>query len=283
MDSEKNPLSTRVLPSITLIAIVGQNTVMGSITRGDVDRYKVYLIDKGLRNASINSYLRSLQALYNTYIDDGVIETNPFARFKRLPKQPVAAYHLNEEYVARLIRAIADDQGDNRRDPTIYEARKRLVLIYLYTGLRRNEVLEIHRNSVDLTGNRILTTNIKHRERIKRWITIPRSIRDIIKWFLVTFEGDYPFAVCAPRTITRDVKTWMQQAGLPESLHLHSLRHTFITLALRHENIWRIKDHVGHTRIETTQGYTHTDVDDGQELSIGVDYTEHWKIKNGKT
>ena len=30
-----------------------------------------------------------------------------------------------------------------------------------------------------------------------------------------------------------------------------------------------------HTRIETTQGYAHTDVDDGIEINIGYDITAH--------
>ena len=67
----------------------------------------------------------------------------------------------------------------------------------------------------------------------------------------------------------------MSNAGLPESLHLHSIRHTFVTFALQHESAWRVRDHVGHSDIKTTQQYAHTDVDDGIEINIGINLDEH--------
>jgi len=68
----------------------------------------------------------------------------------------------------------------------------------------------------------------------------------------------------------------MKEAKLPTDLHLHSLRHTFATLALRYESVWRIRDHMGHSKVQTTQGYAHTDVDDGKHIDIGVDISKHW-------
>ena len=155
-----------------LIAAKNENTLIREITRADIDVYKAHLLEKNMRHASINSYLKKLQSIFSTLVDDGVLGKNPFARFKPLANQPRGYYHLDEDIIVSLIKAIAEDKsGISVRDKTRYEARERLVLIYLYTGLRRREVLILRRDHIDLQNNRILTTNIK--THIKRWITIP--------------------------------------------------------------------------------------------------------------
>jgi len=267
-----------------LTDIKGADTPIATLARVDIDVYKMHLLERGLRHATINLYLKCLTALFQRLLDDGRIHYDPFARFKPLAKQNDRTLAFNEQYIAALIRTIDEDTSAKyRNDPVRYEARKRLVPLYLFLGLRRNEVLLIRRDEVDLERNRILAMNIKDRQRRKRWITIPRSIRDEVQWFLDTFPGDHPFYVCHPDTITHDVKRWVRASGIPEDLHLHSLRHTFTTLALRYESVWRIKDHLGHSSVHTTEGYAHTNVDDGQEIDIGIDLGAHRERQNGKT
>ena len=80
-------------------------------------------------------------------------------------------------------------------------------------------------------------------------------------------------------TYTHWFKAQVDAAKLPGNLHLHSLRHTFITFALQHESHWRVKDHVDHSDIRVTEGYAHTDVDDGKEINIGFDLRAHKESK----
>ena len=60
------------------------------------------------------------------------------------------------------------------------------------------------------------------------------------------------------------------QAGCGDR-HLHSLRHTFTTLAGENGmELWRIQKHLDHSSIKVTEGYFHADADDGKEVSIGI-------------
>ncbi|MBW2312480.1 MAG: tyrosine-type recombinase/integrase [Deltaproteobacteria bacterium] len=68
-------------------------------------------------------------------------------------------------------------------------------------------------------------------------------------------------------------KTWRLRAvGLSEYLHLHSLKHTFITLAI--ENGMSIRDiqrHVDHSRIAVTELYSHDRAITRSAPTIGLD------------
>lgn len=258
-----------------LITLYGETCPLASITRKSVDDVKMYLLDKGDRPSTVNKVLRHIRALWNTLIDDGVLDANPFVRFKPLAKPTGEIAHMQEEQVYRFMTCVRESPENI--------AMRRLAFVYLATGMRRREVLRLTRDDIDLANNRLRVTNIKHKKLVQRWITLPRGIRGDIEWFLNRSDSDQPLNICHPDTITHYVKRWIRRAELPDTLKLHSLRHTFATLALKHESVWRVRDHLGHSDIRTTQGYTHTDVDDGRELDLGIDFDEHNGGENGKT
>jgi integrase len=205
-----------------------------------------------------------------------MLDRNPFRKFRALA-EPAAERHLSPKHLDAFLEAVEAWQPERRHHvDAFYEAYKRLVYIYLATGLRRTELMTLTREDVDLDRNRLHVTNIKHSCRRCRWITIPDSIRPDVAWFLDTFPDDEPFNLVHPDQLSHWIKARMREACLPESLNLHSLRHTFITMALQAgEHPWRIRDHVDHSNYRVTEGYAHTDVDDGRPIDIGTDLNKH--------
>ena len=250
-----------------LINHLGANFKIREIARSHVYKFQEYLLNNRDKPPTVNKICRHLRGAIERMVDLEILDRNPFKKFPLLEESPEGPQHFTVKQLQYFLDIV--NQSNN-------EEGKRLVFICIATGIRRIELLEIQRENINLDNNRVCVMNSKHKRRIKRWITIPKSVRQDFEWFLENYSGEYPFRVCHPDTFTHWVKNWIREAGMPESLHLHSLRHTFTTLALQAgESVWRLKDHLGHADIRTTEGYAHTDVDDGVEINIGIDLNKN--------
>ena len=250
-----------------LINHCGADFKINEITRAHVYKLQESILKKGSRPPTVNKICRHLRGAFERMVDLEILDRNPFRKFPSLEEIPAGPQHFTPKQLQHFLDIVIRSSN---------EEGKRLVFICIATGIRRIELLEIQREDIDLENNRVRVMNAKHKRRVKRWITIPKSVHNDFKWFLDRDPGEHPFKVCHPDTFTHWVKDWIREAGMPESLHLHSLRHTFTTLALQAgESAWRLKDHLGHADLRTTEGYAHTDVDDGVEINIGIDLSEH--------
>ena len=216
-----------------------------------VHKLQEYLLEKrGNRPVTVNKVCRHIRAALNRLVDDDIIPSNPFVRFRALPVTLPDRRHLTLPDLRRFLAVV---------DASPNEAGRHLVYISLYTGRRRREILELPRDAIDLDRRRICVMNVKHRQHRRRWIPVAPDVVDHLRWFLDRSESDYPLRVCHPDTYGDWVKRWFRAAGLPESLHQHSLRHTFVTHALAQGiPAWHIKDILDHSSITVTEGYGHT-------------------------
>ncbi len=229
---------------------LGENTRLESLTRHAVSVYQDHLLAIGNRTITINKNCRHIRAAIQRLVDDDMLISNPFARFKPLPARLPERRHLTLDDLRRFLAVVNASPN---------EAGRRLVMISLYTGLRRREVLELPRDAIDLGHARILAMNIKHHSRRRRWISVSPEVSAHLGWFLDRSGSKFPLRVCHHDTYSHWVKVWLAEAGLPGSLHLHSLRHTFVTHALAQGiPAWHIKDQLDHSSITVTEGYAHT-------------------------
>ena len=99
---------------------------------------------------------------------------------------------------------------------------------------------------------------------------IPEVVIEDFRYFLLkNFNSPKPFNVCRPNTYTHWTKKLLREAGLSEDLHLHSLRHTFVTLALNNgANIRETQKYLGHTKVSTTELYAHDNVERAPKIGL---------------
>ena len=243
-------------------ALYGDSYSLMKIKKDAVWRIQEYLLDKGNKPPTVNKVLRHLRGAFERLVDDETLDRNPFRKFRGVHEPNDKRKNLSLDELKRFLSIVNDSKN---------EAGKRLVRICVFTGIRRSEVLSIKRNDVDLINNRVCVQNIKHREKRKRWITIPDEVREHFEFFLKKNKSDTPFMVCYPDTLGDWTKEWMRQADLPEYFHLHSLRHTFITLAIENGTpIREIQRYVDHSDISVTEIYAHDTSDKGKSPNIGL-------------
>lgn len=244
-----------------LIEICGEDCSYENIKRSDVSRLQDYLFKKGNSPAYINLHCRHLRAAFERLYDDEFIERNPFRKFKKLSDYSEKPKYLTDDEIKRFLEVVNSEKKEEYR---------RLIYIYLFTGRRRSEVLEIDREDVDIKNGLVKFVNNKDSHHRKQTLAIPSVIKEDFAWFLKKYRSNKPFKIVKPNSMTRIVKRFMIKARLPNHYHLHNLRHTFVSKALEEgENIWDIKEYLGHSTVKVTEVYAHGK-DIKKEINIGV-------------
>ena len=222
------------------------------LNRSIVDDIKRHLLkkEKPTGREGINTYCRTLQAAFERILIEGVIDKNPFYKFKRMPVRKDKKIFMESEEAQKFLKVV-----DNTKDENI----KRIVKILLFTGIRRGEVLSIERADVSLLNRKYKAVNIKSDDKHKVLRGIPDEVFEDFEYFIKRSESEKPFSVCKPDTLTHWVKKLLREAGLSEDLHCHTLRHTFITLGLENGNtsIREMQKYIDHSSSAVTEGYAH--------------------------
>jgi len=243
-----------------LIEIYGENYSYEDIKRSDVSKLQDYLFSKGNSPAYINLHCRHLRAAFERLYDDELIERNPFRKFRKLSEYSEKQKHLTDDEIKRFLEIVNSEKKEEYR---------RIVYIYLFTGRRRSEVLNIEREDVDIKNGLVKFVNNKDSQHKKQTLTIPSVIKEDFAWFLKRYHSNKPFKIVKPNSMTRIVKRYIIKAGLPEHYHLHTLRHTFVSKALSDgENVWKIKEWLGHSTVKVTETYAHDKPKGAIEINI---------------
>ena len=212
-------------------------------------------------------YVRSLRIAFNRAVKWEYIEKNPFNSVE------VPTYRetrrRNKDMSIQEVRQLLQ---------TIDAAGKvqfaQYVRCVLYTGGRRNELLFVRGEDVDME-KRVLTVTVTKRKGGPVRLKIP--INDALYNVLRTMEikrGQYLFKTdnnsrgardkgkaWHPSYVTDEFKKMVTKAGLPDHYSLHSLRHTYVTY-LREKGvpIDVIQRLLGHTSSKMTwETYDHTE------------------------
>jgi integrase len=151
-------------------------------------------------------------------------------------KKPVEP--LTQSQVKQLLEALKNDR--------LYA----FYVVALGCGLRRGELLALTWDCVDLDAGTI--TVKKSLQQVKgeglvsgepksksayRTVSMPEFVIDALVKQVKVVESPYVFCTSrgtpfSPRNVVRHFKKVLKSAGLPESIRLHDLRHTFVSFML---------------------------------------------------
>ena len=227
---------TRQLNSLalkSLISCVG-NKKLDAITHEEIVDWKQDLAQKKRSRTTIAIYFRHLRAAFNNAVKWEMVESNPFLLVVE-PKEKGRSKKTRDKdmsyaEVRKLLKAI-EDVADHQFG--------HYLRFLLYTGCRRNEILSLRWEDVDLEGRKLSI----YAEKSKKDMEIPinKALLGVIQEMKVKKEG-YVFPTQSTGRgvkkgdrpwskdfVTHHFKAYIRTLGLSEDYTLHSLRHTYTT------------------------------------------------------
>ena len=211
--------------------------------------------------ASVNVDMRSLKALFSVMVQWEWIAKNPFDKVKLLRIPETETPFLNEDDMSTVVASIENEQ------------LKQVILFAYYTGCRLNEILHVQWSDIDWTKSLITirnTASFNTKSRKNRTLPLHAELRRILLQIKdKNISGGYVF--CDPEgkllrsdTVSHQFKRALRKNKRPESLHFHSLRHSFASVLVQKGTpIYQVSKLLGHSSVQVTERYAHLYAEDG--------------------
>jgi integrase/recombinase XerC len=219
-----------------------------------------------LSSRSLARHLSALRSFFAWACREGHLEKNPAA--------PVPAPRVPRTLPRALSRAETDRLVEADGEAAPFPARDRAIFEILYaTGLRVSELSGMDLEDVDFAQRLVRVLGKGGKERI---VPFGEPAGEALRGYLPeraalraahsTNSQEEPLFVnhrggrLTPRSVARLLKRRLREAGLPDRISPHALRHTFAThLLSAGADLRSIQELLGHASLSTTQKYTHVD------------------------
>jgi integrase/recombinase XerC len=238
------------------------------VTWKDVDHVMIRaflseLYDKGLSKPSVARALAAVRSIYKWLAIEGKVKQNPAALVsspklpKRLPRVP-SIEEMNSVFDTSMPEHVS------------FPERETLMFELLYgSGVRNSELVGMNLEDVRLREEAIL---VRGKGKKERFVPLSETAADALKQYLskrnelvARFKRSHSALLVnqrgerlTTRSVGRIVKQIAMAKGLPADIHPHTLRHAFGTHMLAEgADLRAIQELLGHSRLSTTQRYTH--------------------------
>ena len=216
----------------------------------------INLSEKKLSALTINRKISSLSKFYDFLIKIQEIKSSPLQNHKRLKVQKKIIIPFSEDEVLKVIDVFSND----------FEGKRNLLIVdMLYsTGIRRDELINIKVNDLQLNQNLIKVLGKRNKERlVPLIINLKKRIENYLK-YRKEIKTNFPFLFITktgkkigPSLVYRVVKNYFSKVSTKVKTSPHVLRHSFATHMLNNgADINSIKEIMGHSSLASTQIYT---------------------------
>jgi integrase/recombinase XerC len=268
-----------------------------TIAPADVQAWQRELARRGLAASTIYQHASFLSSFYRWALSEPTlardIRANPvtLARPKALkPYQSKQTKALSDDEVRRLYEAVlARTHSDDSQEALIGKRDYALLLMYLYTGLRRRELIQLRWGDIELEHDRLtIATQTKGGFHRTLELTAPSALAALRDYLVASerwgrMQDDAPLWLAHDRAVrmqpapksrsplkqkgrrpeapltshgfVKSLKHYAAEAGLAH-IHLHQTRHTFARmLGEEADSLFEVQKELGHRSIATTQVY----------------------------
>lgn len=232
----------------------------------DVDRvmlrkWLTWLGNQGFVRASIARKVTEVRSFYRFMIREHILDFNPLLAVSA-PKVPRRLPNfLNHDQIEALLNSPDSGTPQGLRDRAILE------LLYA-SGMRLSEIAGLSLSNVNLETREIRVWGKGAKERM---VLMGRPAAEALRAYLSAGRPRLLKSKETPalflnksggrlsvRSIDEMLLRYSHQAGLPDKVTPHVLRHTFATHMLEGGADLRVvQELLGHSRLATTQVYTH--------------------------
>lgn len=230
----------------------------------------VHLSARQLSNRSINRKIASLKAYYKFLLKAGQITVNPLARHTALKTARKIEIPFSEKEMQNVLQETDfEDNFEGRRNKLIIE------LLYA-TGIRRNELVNIKTEDIQLTEKTLKVLGKRNKERIVP--LLPVLVNHIREYLILREEirtessEGYLFLLkngnkIYDALVYRIINAYFSKVSTKVKKSPHIIRHTFATHMLgQGADLNAVKELLGHASLASTQVYTHNSVSELKKI-----------------
>ncbi|MDI6727763.1 MAG: tyrosine-type recombinase/integrase [Thermodesulfovibrionales bacterium] len=215
------------------------------VTKDTINEFKLTYLNRGDSKVYLDILMRSLRTAFNYALDKGYIDKNPFLKERG---EPSVFFRIDKE-LPRFLQLNEIDALFNAIDNSAFLLA---IKIYLYTGIKRSELIKLTMQDIDMQNGFIYVRGTKG----KKDRAIP--INDELKTELLKYQlPEIGFLFTQWRnadTISRLFHYYCTKAGIKAKLR--DLRHSFGSyLIMNGTDIKKVKELLGHGDIKTTEIY----------------------------
>ena len=234
---------------------------------------------RGISRASAARKLAAIRTFARYLRREGVIDDDPSSLVGTPKREQRLPAHLGEAEMTRLLEMPDTSQPLGRRDRAILE-------LFYASGLRLSELAGLDLEDVNLSSRIVRVLGKGRKERL---VPFNRSTEAAIRGWLKDWEGltqasigtekrghstfskrssqkklsvpiflNYAGGRLSTRSVDRIVRKYVAACSTRFGISAHALRHSFAThLLQRGADLRAIQELLGHSRLSTTQRYTH--------------------------
>lgn len=234
--------------------------------------------DRGVGRASAARRLAALRTFARYLVRDELLPDDPTALVAAPRSVRALPRHLPGDEMIRMLDAPDPSSVAGRRDAAILE-------FFYASGLRLSELVDLDLDDVNLAGRVARVRGKGGKERMVPFNeTTAKAIRLTIADHAALSAQPATARTGAAatrqarrrnplflnlrgrrlttRSVDRIVRRYARDAAVPGAVSPHALRHTFATHLLQAgADLRAIQELLGHSRLSTTERYTHLDVD----------------------
>ena len=245
----------------------------GAAGQGEARHFLSELTKNGAGATTVRRKLAALRTFYRYLQREGEVVDNPFSMLKGPRKVKTLPKVLSIGDIQKFLDAPLKKFSDGRlgefaalRDTAVFE--------FLYsTGCRISEAISVKWGDIDFSRGTLIVTGKGSKDRLvilgsKALAALLRLKDHLSAAGGALVPGDSHVFLsdrlekASARFIERRVKTYLREAGLPEDLSPHKLRHSFATHLLdAGADLRSVQEMLGHASLSTTQIYTHVSVE----------------------
>lgn len=245
----------------------------GAAGQGEARHFLSELTKNGAGATTVRRKLAALRTFYRYLQREGEVVDNPFSMLKGPRKVKTLPKVLSIGDIQKFLDAPLKKFSDGRlgefaalRDTAVFE--------FLYsTGCRISEAISVKWGDIDFSRGTLIVTGKGSKDRLvilgsKALAALLRLKDHLSAAGGALVPGDSHVFLsdrlekASARFIERRMKTYLREAGLPEDLSPHKLRHSFATHLLdAGADLRSVQEMLGHASLSTTQIYTHVSVE----------------------
>ena len=225
------------------------NKLLLNVNVPDIENMQSDILKRDLSISYANRLTAVLKCMFSKALDWEMIQPDEIIKIKKvklIKGETKRLRYLSDDEIERVLLYC----GNNL---------KPIVIMALHTGMRRDEILKLTWDRVDLTNRIILLDKTKNGER--REIPINDTLYQTLSGLIRNLKTDYVFY--HPKTLKPfdSIKTSFNNALKRAHIldfRFHDLRHTFASsLVMKGVDLATVQKLLGHKTINMTLRYAH--------------------------